>query len=61
MPKTTEAQPVELGDLVMRRCRDCGELGVVRQLVEPEPGWRRALVGWGDYDQFVDLDQLVAP
>lgn len=36
-----------------------GEVGTVRQIVEPAPGWSRARVRWtcGD-EQYVDLDKL---
>ena len=37
-------------------------VGVVLWLVEPKPGWHRALVNWKaeKVDQFVDVDKLVA-
>lgn len=36
------------------------EVGTVIGLVEPTPGWHRALVKWPDRtEQFVDVDKLV--
>lgn len=37
-------------------------IGTIRELVEPTPGWRRALVNWHSprRDQFVDVAKLEA-
>lgn len=34
------------------------EVGTVKELIEPSPGWHRARVQWPGSEQFVDIDQL---
>lgn len=51
---------IEKGNRVVLSKRKAADTGTVRELVEPKPGWHRALVQW-DIDrceQFVDVDQL---
>lgn len=51
-------RPLELGDSVTQR-GNAREVGVVKEFIEPEPGWRRARVLWPDRtEQYVDLDRL---
>lgn len=47
------------GDRV-RLKRGDGDVGTIRDFVEPKPGWHRALVQWDSdrCEQFVDIDKL---
>lgn len=51
---------IEKGDRVVLSKRPGGDVGTVRDFVEPKPGWHRALVQWDSdrCEQFVDVDQL---
>lgn len=63
VPVTPEPGAIDVGRCVQFAAKGdaSAAIGVVRQLVEPEPGWERALVAWPDStEQFVDVGLLRA-